>query len=184
MCIDGVNSFVLLKEEINRTTACAHYCLNWPLGVGAAVELNWMELNQRAGAGISDNGSQVSSFWHAHSHRAVSHSEVAALGAVAPKDAVAIEVVIIVLPWRRCVPNSTLTRECSSVNHLCAIAALLHSSDIFHASPASNNHYVLMSELLRWQLGNKSTQPSVIEYACLSYPLCCDIPLRLQLSED
>lgn len=76
-----------------------------------------MELNQRSAAGVSDNGSQVPSFWHAHSHQAPSHSEMAVLGAEAPKDAVAFEVVIIVLPWRRSVPNSALTRECRLVNH-------------------------------------------------------------------
>lgn len=156
------------RKRTNHTTACAHYCLNWPLVVGAAVELN-----QRSGAGISDNGSQVSSFWRALPHRAPSHS--VALGAEAPKDAVAIEVVIIVLPWRRCVPNSALTRECSLVNYRqsrrssvrlphCSVSL----SDKFHASPASNNHYVLLC----WQLDNKSTRPSVIEHARSSLITC------------
>lgn len=98
-----------------------------------------------------------------------------ALGADAPKDAVAIEVVIIVLPWRRCVPNSALTRECSLVKYRqsrrssvrlphCSVSL----SDKFHASPASNNHYVLLG----WQLDNKSTRPSVIEHARHSLITC------------
>lgn len=134
-----------------------------------------MELNQRSAAGLSDNGPRFPLFdtltelrliqrqlrWGGSTKGCCCHQGChycVTMEKMCPKF---------------CFNKGTQVGKLSTESpQLCVIVALLHSlSDKFHASPASNNHYVLMQKLLHCQLDNKSAT-SVVEHARRSLVPC------------